>query len=72
MGHVVSNESTKPDFNKIDVVHFSEPRTITNIKFFLGLTRYYWNYVRGDSRLVVLLFELTKKDVDFVWDLGYQ
>ncbi len=73
MGHVVSNEGTKLDLNKIDVVlHFSEPRTVTNIKSFLGLIGYDRNYVWGYSRLVVPLFELTKKDIDFVWDLGCQ
>jgi hypothetical protein len=73
MGHVVSNEGTKPDLNKIDVVlHLSEPKTITNIRYFLSLTRYYQNYVQGYSQLVASLFELTKKDVDFVWDLDCQ
>jgi hypothetical protein len=71
LGHVVSNEGTKLDLGKIDVVlHFLEPKMITNIKSFLGLIGYYHNYVRSYSQLVVLLFELTKKDVDFVWDLG--
>jgi len=73
LGHVVSNEGTKLDPSKIDpILHFPEPKTVTNIKSFLGLTRYYWNYVPGYSRLVVPLFELTKKDIDFVWNLGCQ
>jgi hypothetical protein len=71
LGHVVNNKGTKPDLGKIDVVlHFPEPRTITNIMSFLGLTRYYWNYVWGYSQLAASLFELTKRDIDFVWDLG--
>ncbi len=42
LGHVVSDEGTKPDPGKVDaVVHFLIPKTITNIKSFLGLTRYY-------------------------------
>ncbi len=28
--------------------------------------------MRGYSRLATPLFELTKKDIDFVWDLGCQ
>jgi len=41
-GHVVSNEGAKPDPGKIDaVVHFPEPKTITNIRSFLGLIGYY-------------------------------
>jgi hypothetical protein len=38
----------------------------------LGLIGYYQNYVQGYSWLATPLFELTKKDVDFVWDLGCQ
>ncbi len=73
LAHVVSNEGTKLDHGKIDaILHFPQPKTITNIRSFLGLTRYYRNYVWGYSRLVVPLFELTKKNVDFVWNLDYQ
>jgi hypothetical protein len=50
LGHVVSNEGTKPDLGKIDaVVHFPGLKTVTNIRSFLGLTGYYRNYVRGYS-----------------------
>ncbi len=67
LGHVVSEEGTNP--NKVDaVVHFLVPKTVTNIRSFLGLTGYYRNYVRGYSRLAAPLFELTKKDVAFVWN----
>jgi hypothetical protein len=73
LGHVVSNEGTKLDLDKIDVVlHFPEPKTVTNIRSFLGLTRYYQNYVRGYSWLASPLFELTEKDIAFVWNLDCQ
>jgi hypothetical protein len=73
LGHVVSNEGTKPYHGKIDaVVHFPEPKIVTNIRSFLGLTGYYRNYVWGYSWLAAPLFELTKKDVAFVWNLDYQ
>jgi hypothetical protein len=73
LGHVVSKDDTKLNSGKIEVVlHFPKLMTITNIRSFLGLIRYYRNYIRGYSRLATSLFELTKKDVDFVWNLGYQ
>jgi len=69
LGHVVSKEGTKPDPGKIDVVlRFPEPKTVTNVRSFLGLTGYYRKYIRGYSRLASPLFELTKKDVAFVWN----
>jgi hypothetical protein len=39
LGHVVSKESTKPDLGKIDaLLRFPEPKTVTNVRSFLGLT----------------------------------
>jgi hypothetical protein len=50
LGHVVSKEGTKPDPGKIEaVLHFLEPKMLTNIRSFLGPTGYYRNYVRGYS-----------------------
>ncbi len=67
LGHVVSKEGTKPDPGKVDVMlHILEPKTVTNVRSFLGLTRCYRKYIRGYSRLATPLFELTKKDVAFV------
>jgi len=69
LGHVVSKEGTKPNPGKIDaVLRFPEPKIVTNVKSFLGLTGYYRKYIRGYSRLASPLFELTKKDVAFVWN----
>ncbi len=46
LGHVVSEEGTKLNPGKIEaVLHFSQPKTVTNVKSFLGLTGYYRNYV---------------------------
>jgi hypothetical protein len=46
LGHVVSESGTKPDPGKIEaVLHFPQPRTVTNVRSFLGLTGYYWKYI---------------------------
>jgi len=50
LGHVVSKDNTRPDPRKIEaVLHFPQPKTVTNVRSFLGLTGYYRNYVRGYS-----------------------
>jgi hypothetical protein len=73
LGYVVSKEGAKPDPKKIDaVLCFPKPTTITNVRSFLGLTGYYHKYIRGYSRLAGPLFELTKKDVAFIWNQGCQ
>jgi len=67
LGHVVSKEGTKPDFGKIEaVMHFPQPKVVTNVRSFLGLMGYYWNYIRGFSRLAAPLFELTRRDVNYI------
>jgi hypothetical protein len=48
IGHVVNKEGTKPNLGKINVIiHCPQPKIVTNIRSFLGLTRYYRNYVWG-------------------------
>jgi len=69
LGHVVNKEGAKPDPSKIDaVLRFPASKTVTNVRSFLGLTGYYRKYIRGYSRIASPLFELTKKDMAFVWD----
>jgi hypothetical protein len=71
--HVVSKEGTKPDPSKVEAVRgFPEPTSLTNVRSFLGLTGYYRKYVKGYSKLAGPLFELTKRDVVFVWDQDCQ
>jgi len=42
LGHVVSKLGTKPNPGKIDaVLRFPEPKTVTNVRSFLGLIGYY-------------------------------
>jgi len=73
LGHVVSKEGTRLDPGKIEaVLHFPTPKSVTSVKSFLSLTGYYRKYIRSYSRLVGPLFELTRKDVAFVWDVGCQ
>jgi hypothetical protein len=73
LGHVASENGTRPHPGKVEaVLHFPQPKAVTNVRSFLGLTRYYRKYVRGYARLIAPLFELTKRDVNFVWDMSCQ
>jgi len=73
LGHVVSKEGTKPNPGKIiAVLRFPEPKTVIDVRSFLGLTGYYRKYNRGYSRLASPLFELMKKDMAFVWNQDCQ
>jgi len=37
------------------------------VRAFLGLTRYYKNFVCGYAKIVMPFFDLTKKDQSFLW-----
>jgi hypothetical protein len=68
LGHIVSKQGTRLDPSKIDAVRgFPTPKTVANIRSFLGLTGYYRRFIKGYAKLAGPLFELTKKDVDFIW-----
>jgi len=71
LGHVVNREGIQPDLGKIEaVLHFPTPKNVTSIRSFLGLTCYYQKYIKGYSSLASPLFELTRKDAAFVWDVN--
>jgi hypothetical protein len=70
-GHMVSHEGVRPDPGKVEaVLRFPTSKSVTSVRSFLGVTSYYRKYVKGYSNVAGPLFELTKKDVAFVWDVG--
>jgi hypothetical protein len=67
IGHVVNIEGFDLDPKKIIVKTFPTPKTITNVKTFLGLIGYYRKFILGYVKIVEPLFGLTKKECRFVW-----
>jgi len=66
--YVVNMNGTIPNTQRIEVVSYSNFLIlVNNLCTFLGLTRYYYNYVNGYAKVVISLFELKKKNVDFRW-----
>jgi hypothetical protein len=68
LGHIVSHEGFKVDRNKIKaMMDWMIPKTLKNIRRFLGLMGYYCRFVRKYGRITTPLKKLTKKDA-FSWN----
>jgi hypothetical protein len=63
----VNVEGFHLDPRKIVMENFHVPKTITNVRAFLGLIGYYRTFILGYAKIVEPLFGLTKKDCKFVW-----
>ena len=68
LGHVITEDGIKPDPDKIKaVLEFPVPKTVKNIKSFLGLSGYYRKFIQGYSAIAKPITHLLKKDVTFNW-----
>ncbi|KAG8481084.1 hypothetical protein CXB51_025832 [Gossypium anomalum] len=68
LGHMVSAEGIKVDPRKIEaIVEWKPPRSVTEIRSFLGLAGYYRRFVEGFSVLAAPLTKLIRKGAPFVW-----
>jgi hypothetical protein len=71
LGHVVSSDGIRPDPAKVAAVkEWPVPKTLRDVRSFLGLTGYYRRFIRHYAAKAVPLTDLTRADV--VWRWGEQ
>ena len=65
----MSASSVSVDPKKVEaVISWERPKSIFEIRSFLGLAGYYRRFIEDFSRLVAPMTRLTRKEVKFDWD----
>ena len=73
LGHIVSRDGIQADPAKTSAVRqYPVPKTVTEVKSFLGLCSYYRRYVRDFASIARPLHQLTEKSRDFQWNTEAQ
>ena len=68
LSHLVSEEGFEPLLEKIkSIKNLSLPKTVKEVKQFLGLTGYYCKFVPRFADLSKLLTNLTQQNIKFQW-----
>ncbi|KAG7674175.1 hypothetical protein KSW81_006007 [Nannochloris sp. 'desiccata'] len=68
LGHVINGDGVKADPRKVQAVaDWPQPKTVRQVRSFLGLANYYRRYVHGFATMAAPLTLLTKKNVPFLW-----
>ncbi|GAU51762.1 hypothetical protein TSUD_415510 [Trifolium subterraneum] len=69
LGHVISQGGVSVDPSKVEaVLNWERPRTVSEVRSFLGLAGYYQRFILGFSEIALPLTRLTRKGAAFVWD----
>ncbi|CAJ2628780.1 unnamed protein product [Trifolium pratense] len=69
LGHVISQGGVSVDQSKVEaVLNWERPRSVTEVRSFLGLAGYYRRFIKSFSQIALPLTRLTRKDTPFVWN----
>ena len=68
LGHVISNRGVAVDPSKTEaVIQWERPKTVTEVRSFLGLAGYYRRFIQNFSCMALPLTKLTRKGSPFKW-----
>ena len=69
LGHVVSTSGVSVDPEKVEaMMSWERPKSVFEIRSFLGLAGYYKRFIEDFSRLAAPMTRLTHKEVKFEWN----
>ena len=68
LGHTISKDGISVDPSKVqEVMDWKPPKSVHQIRSFLGLAGYYRRFIPDFSRIAKPMTELLKKGLKFVW-----
>jgi hypothetical protein len=68
LGHIISNGRISVDPAKVkEIMAWSIPTTVTEIRSFLGLAGNYWRFIEGFSKIAKPMTSLLEKGREFKW-----
>lgn len=68
LGHVISKEGIAVDPSKVEaVIAWERPKTVTEVRSFVGLAGYYRRFIEGFAKIAGPLTKLTRKNQPFAW-----
>ncbi|XP_047337611.1 uncharacterized mitochondrial protein AtMg00860-like [Impatiens glandulifera] len=69
LGHRVKSKCIMMDEAKVKAIReWEPPKTVPQLRSFLGLDNYYRKFIKGYSKIVAPLTDLLKKDRAWSWD----
>jgi hypothetical protein len=69
LGHTISKDGISVNPSKVqEVMDWKPPKSVHQIRGFLGLAGYYRRFILDFSRITKPMTELLKKGVKFVWN----
>lgn len=73
LGHLVGRQGVKTDPLKVTAVEgWPVPKTVSELRSFLGLCTYYRRFVPGFATVAAPLHNLTRKGAQYLWDEACQ
>ena len=68
LGHIVSAAGSRPDPGNVKAIqNMSPPKTVKEVRRFIGMTSFYRKYVPDFSLIAAPITQLTKSDQKFKW-----
>ena len=68
LGFIVSEEGIAVDPAKVqDIIDWPQPKNVKEVQGFLGITGWYWVFIKGYAKIAAPIIKLLKKNAKIIW-----